>query len=257
MPKATTSLPDLSAWEILSLRLTAFHAAVPQTTDNNWWEEATKSVPESKTMKPREGGYEISGPYGGGALTLKADHVRFDWLLQPLISPDKLIAGLPTAGLLPDTLKTFTLLVQEWLPKAPNINRIAFGADVVQKVADRVTGYNLISKYLPAVTLDPEGSTEFSYSINRPRTLSEMNGIKINRLSKWSVAYFQSLTLSLVMGQPSVQRPSGDAIHALRLEIDTNTDELRSDPFPNSMLPELFGILTKFSEEILREGDIP
>lgn len=257
MPKPMVKLPALSAWNVEILRLTAFHVPGTQTSDNNWWEDVTKSIPESKTMKPREGGFEVSGPYGGGALTLKADLIRFDWLLTPLISQDAPTPGVPTTGPLPDAMKTFTSLIQAWLPKTPNIIRLAFGAVVSQEVPDRVAGYNLLNNYLPAIELDPEGSTEFSYSINRPRSVTILGGMKINRLSKWSVGRFQAMTLTKVIGQPAITSSLlGDSIHALRLELDINTDEQRNEPLPIASLPELFDCITEFGEEIVQKGDV-
>jgi hypothetical protein len=257
MPQAQVRLPDLSVWKAETLRVTAFHEPGVQTLNNTWWEDVTGAIPDSKTMKPREGGYEVAGTYAGGVLTLKADTFRFDWLFTPSNSPDKPTTGLPSIGPLPNAMESFLKSMQAWWAKAPPITRLAFGTVVLQEVQDRIAGYKLINDYLPAVDVDAEGSTEFSYSINRPRTANDLAGIKINRLSRWSVGLFQPISFTMIVGQaPVASSVTGEPAHALRLELDINTEGERRDPLPNQQLPALIDRLVAFGTEIITRGDL-
>lgn len=249
-------MPELSAWNAEILRCTAFHQSGMQMSDNNWWEETTQAVPESKTMKPREGGYEVFGSYGGGTLTLRADALRFDWLLTPVIQPEKVGVPFASVGTVPDAINTFLPLMKAWLLKTSAISRLAFGAVANQNVPDRVAGYRVLDTYMKAIDIDPDGSSEFAYSINRPRTAAGFGGIRINRLSRWSVALGQPMTLTLGLGQLSQLPIVGQAIHALRSEVDISTDATRSEPLLSEHLSDLFEYLVRSGEEILREGDI-
>lgn len=256
--KAESKLPKLELWKVETLRLTAFHHLGTQGSDNDWWETTVGAQPESKTMKPRDGGYEVTGPFSNGILMLKADILRFDWLYSAAINVERPIAMLPSLGAFPEACDTFVTLVKKWLPIAPDLRRIAFGAVVLQDVTDRVAGYELADRYLHAVDIDPEGSSEFSYSINRARTVSEFDELRINRLSRWSVARFQPMTAMVVGGQqgPQTSTVFGDAVNAVRVELDINTDADRTIPLPKQHFTSMFVRLVQFGTEILEKGDI-
>jgi len=249
-------LPDVSAWITESLRLTAFHRLGPQQDDRRWWEAIAGADPESKNLKPREGGFEITGPYSGAVLTLKADLLRFDWLLTAAFSLDKPAADFPTIGPFPKALQDFLPGMNKWLTQAPPIFRLAFGAVVLQPVEDRISGYKALAPYLSSVELDPDNSSEFSYSINRHRKAEAFEGMHINRLSRWSVGHFQAMMVAMVVGQGArTDAVPGKGLHALRVELDINTDPTRNDPLPKDKLPALFDYLVSLGQEILAKGD--
>ncbi len=255
MPKAiATKLPDPSEWVTEALRLSAFHQLGPQKDDHDWWETIVGATPESKNLKPREGGYEVSGSHARGLLTLKADAVRFDWLYTANPPIDKPPAGVVNAGPLADALEVFLPLMRTWLANVPAVHRLAFGAVVRQHVENRIEGYKLLDAYLPYIELDIEHSSEFSYSINRHRTADAFEGLHINRLSKWSVAHFQQLTLMLVGGK--ADSVPGQAFDALRLELDINTDGERKEALKQDQLPSLLDYLANLAKEISEKGDI-
>ena len=259
MPKAAAKLPELSAWKAEMLRLTVFHKLGPQSDDQGWWQTVAGAAPESKNSKPREGGYEVSGPMGPGVLTLRGDPFRFDWLYTAPISLDTPLVGIPTVGPLTEALTVFLPLMQSWLPLAPPTHRVAFGTVAMQPVDDRVAGYRLLDKYLPSITMDPENSSEFSYSINRHRKVEGFGNLHINRLSKWSVLRFQpfAINVNAIAGQHGTANSVQGAAHeALRLELDMNTDAQRTQPYDANQLPALFAYLVDLGKEILENGDI-
>lgn len=259
MPKPAMKLPELSAWKTEMLRLTVFHQLGPQLDDHGWWETVVGTAPESKSVKPREGGFEVSGPLGTGVLTLRANPFRYDWLYSAAISLDKLPGEFPTVGPLPEALTVFVPLMVAWFATGPQAHRLAFGTAVLQSVEDRVTGYKLLDGYLPSITMDPDNSSEFSYSINRHRKAHDFDDIHVNRISKWSVIRLQSMMISMNMligQQATTDAAQGQALEALRLDLDINTDAERTQLLPTNQLPGLFRHLVDLGKEIIEKGDI-
>lgn len=259
MPKPATKLPELSAWKTEMLRLTAFHQLGPQLDDHGWWETVVGTAPESKSVKPREGGFEVSGPLGTGVLALRANPFRYDWLYTAAISLDKPPGEFPTIGLLPETLTVFVPLMVAWFATAPQTHRLAFGTAVLQPVEDRVTGYKLLDGYLPSISIDPENSSEFSYSINRHRKAHDFDDIHVNRISRWSVIRLQPMMINMTIlsGQRgTTDAVQGQALEALRLELDMNTAAERTQLLPTNQLPALFTYLVNLGKEIIEKGDI-
>lgn len=251
-----TKRSALTAWSTEILRLTAFHQLGVQKGHNDWWESVTGSQPESKNLKPREGGYEVAGPFANGVLTLRADVARFDWILSGAVSMDKPLTTFPLVGSLQDAMGSFMPLMQAWLPTAPPINRIAFGAVWQQQVSDRVAGYRLLDAYLPFVELDAEKSSDFLYQINRHHTASEFGQMHINRIARWSVALMQPVTIALGAGKPPTSVSTGESVSALRLELDINTDATRTEPLSPNTLASFYKYLAKLGTEFAEKGDI-
>lgn len=253
---APNKLPELSAWSTEILRLTAFHRLGSQEDSRKWWEQIVGTPPESVVLKPREGGYEVTGPFANGALTLRADFGRFDWLFAAPVALDKPTLDIPNAGPLSKALDGFLPLMETWLGLATEINRLAFGAAALQIIDDRVAGYKLLDEYLPFVEVDVENSSEFSYSINRQRKIEDYDNMVINRLSKWAIVKFQPMMLRMISGQPVADAISGEASNALRLEVDISTDANRVEPFEQAELLGLFSVLVARGKEIIEKGDI-
>ena len=259
MAKASKKLAELSTWKTEMLRLTAFHRLGPQSDDNGWWESTVGAPPESKNLKPREGGLEVSGPVGTGVLTLRINPFRYDWIYTASFSLEGPPTDFPTIGQFPDALAVFLPLMNSWLGTSPETHRIAFGTTVLHPVTDRISGYKLLGQYLPSVILDPENSSEFSYSINRHWKASEFENIHINRISKWAVAHIQPVQISMTMGlgqKTIADSVQGTGLHAMRVEIDINTDADRQEPLLGSQLQDYFKYLEKLGEEIILKGDV-
>lgn len=217
----------------------------------NWWELATGEPPDSKVSQPKVGAVQEQGSFSTGVLTLLSQPGRIDWLLNwpeiaEVLKPFE------------ESVVPFVSLIQRWFSAAPPIQRLAFGAVLRLPVEDRIEGYNKLSTYLHYLDIDPEGSTELLFQINRPRRSSlSNNGLTINRLSKWSVAFAQQMTYR-------VQAPETGALQVTnlqkdlfcRLEMDINTAP-KSDDLDAGSLPEIFGELVGFAREIALNGDTP
>ena len=197
------------------------------------------------------------GVFEGKQLVLSGRQARVDWNLQAIAGlPSEPMQGLPTLGPLPDSLESFRKVAEKWLNVSPDITRLAFGAVLVIKVADLPSAYQELSQFLPNVSLDKTDSPDFLYQINRPRTSELREGLRINRLSKWSVT--QTGTIAINIGPsagPTLE--SGSPQSACRLELDINTSAESLTPIPQDKTQVLFKELIELGSEIADKGDIP
>jgi hypothetical protein len=143
-----------------------------------------------------------------------------------------------------------------WLGHCPPLVRLAFGVVVFEPVGDRVEGYRRLGEHLPGIHLDPDGSYDFFYQINRPRNSTVVETLKINRLSRWSVSRF--VPIRLMIAPPSIQSaPVGAQQEACRIELDINTAAEFAGELPGARLAQLFEELKNLAVEIATRGDIP
>lgn len=240
----------LRDWQVQNLRLTAF---LNSPIGVSFWDRLLGGPPEQVTESPRtKERQEVGAAFGEATLLFKSEPLRLDWILHE--GKEALAVG-PWET----TLNTFADLMNRWftLEDCPPVKRLAFGCILLAPASDRPNGYRLLQHYLPSVTIDPEASSDFFFQINRPResTLG-ISGLRINRLSKWSVA-------SLIMRQISIglsgvtAAPLSPPLFGCRLELDINTVSDYQGTFERQQLPSLLQELTSLGQEIVIEGDIP
>jgi hypothetical protein len=141
------------------------------------------------------------------------------------------------------------------LVHAPPSKRLAFGCVLTHPAEDRAEGYRWIANLLPSITLDPERSFDFNYAINRPRpTHTDIDGLVINRLSKWSVAKLRSIHLQLSQGPKALLAPE---LIACRLEVDINTAPEFSGEFSANNSEPIVYELIELGTEIATAGELP
>lgn len=238
-----------------SLRLTAFLAPSAKVGDVPWWSQLVGAQPETKTSRPSRGESTEAGALGDCTLTLSVQPGRVDWFLTQRIQ-DPALPEKRWAGPFQDTLRLFVPLMTHWLEGSPGLVRLAFGLVVHEPSQDRVTSYRKLAQYLPFVRLDPEHSEDFWYQINRPRQSSVIDGLKINRLSRWSASVFLPLRFTLEKDQ-LVQQESGFRGYSCRIELDINTDLAFAAELPAAGLPPLLEELRNLAVEVVTQGDIP
>jgi len=246
-----------AAWQAQTLRLTAFPSPAVQLGEPTWWKDLVGEPPETKISQPRIGGQQEEGQLDEGRkLILRVEPTRIDWLLTP-DDRAREVKGIPTTGSFPESLQTFLQLMRRWfeLATCPPAQRLAFGAILLLPVENQQAGYRQISAYLP-FPLDPEGSSDFSYQINRPRdSTSGISGLRINRLSRWSVA---RLTMGdITFGPASVSYAARHIHHACLLELDINTTPDFQGELSREQLLPIFQELVNLGQEITEKGDIP
>lgn len=247
----------LSEWVVESLRATAFPSADAQVNANNWWRNVLGEDPETRVVRPRLGELQDHGPFRGAKLTLRVHPTRIDWILASGLPETEPPAGFPTIGSFEETCPHFHDLISRWFPLSPALERLAFGAIALLPLASQSDGYLRLSAYLPAVQLDPVGSSDFFYQVNRPRSSRcKIKGLRINRLSKWSVARMEFK--ALVLGrQEELRVIGGEGVFSCRVELDVNTSPDFDGDFASDQSTEIFGELLDLGREILKEGDRP
>lgn len=251
MPRGSRSpLPDLGAWQVEGLRLTAFRPPGATEPDPGLWRDVIGSDPEFQSSKPKVGERVEAGPFGEGKLFLQVQPSRLDWVF--VAEPDEkerdaLLRSFPAM------LEIFSAPMAEWLNRHPATNRLAFGASLRLPIANRDEGYAKISEFLP-FSINPKTSTDFLYQINRPTESSIIEKLTINRLSKWSVGLLVRQMIQIdPEGQPTAHVLPGD--EHCRLELDINTSGNFQGYLPSDRLTSLFDELVEFGRAIVREGD--
>lgn len=242
------------------LRLTGFLHPDERLSEPTWWADLTGSQPEQRTSKPARGEFQETGPIGDTSLSVSLQGGRVDWFVTPGLfepTPD-LTVKINSVGAFPDKFEDFVGLMNRWLGVSPRMIRLAFGAVVLVPVESKEAGYRKLSEYLPSVKIDAAGSEDFLYQINRPRTSASAPGLRINRLCKWSVAYFQRFRIGFPVPslQPQGVGALGDRAHACRIEMDISTPAEASGALPHDRLTDIFRELVNFGSEIGQKGDI-
>jgi len=259
MPQATgTKTPN---WRAESLRLTIFLAANIQPKDEGWWSKVAGAEPESKTAKPNRGELVEAGLFQGNALTLSVQPGRIDWLLSPNVSIEENLSEIKSVGSFDSAEKAFSTIMLNWLDACPATVRLAYGVVLLEPVGNREEGYRRIAEYVPSVEIDPVGAEDFFYQINRPRQSEVAEGMRLNRLSKWSVAFFQPIrfAIGIPQGQPNqplVYSHGGTPALACRVELDLSTAASLQEELHHNSLPNIFKELVSLGSEIAQKGDV-
>jgi hypothetical protein len=245
-----------SDWVAEHFRLTVF--PVPGATTGapeTWWESILAGPPEQTSSDARTGSTQLNGVFGPGKLVLKLQPGRIDWLFTPPdMAPGALPDEFPKIGPVTETLRMFSDVAERWLGRddLPDLARIAFGTVLTHNEADHGSGYTRLPDYLP-VRVDPS-SSDFSFQINVPvNAHTRIDGLRINRLSKWSVAAFNRISLRVdgTRVAPAATQPTA---YALRAELDINTAPEIPGALPRERLIELYRELVALGQEIATEG---
>jgi hypothetical protein len=165
-----------------------------------------------------------------------------------------------TIGEFGSASKTFVALAKNWLKRNVSLKRIAWGGVLVLPVASKEDGYKRLGSFLPQLKIDPSGSSDLSYQINRPRQSKVIQGLRVNRLCKWSVALQQRLSIGLVISPTSAEAvggPTSPGFSACRLEFDINSDAARKDAFAVDQVVPLLDEFVALASEIADRGDAP
>lgn len=253
----TTKKSDSYDWHVDLLRFTGFPMPDFQIEHPNWWKDVVEEPSETRLIQSRRGLFQDKGPYKEGELLLKIEPFRIDWLYRSIQSPEEQ-SKKSSLGLFHEAISIFTTLTNKWfaMKDFPPLQRIAFGAIIYQPVASHEEGYKKLSKYLNAsVKLDPEGSSDFLYQINRPRdSNTDIANLKINRLMKWLVRRNRLIGFAFDDEHRDIYK--GQETFACSLEIDINTFPESNKRFSATECQIVFDELIQLALEISQKGDI-
>jgi len=242
---------DLSMWQAESLRVTCFPSSATELNAANWWQDVIGEQPENTVVRARDGIRQDEGNFNDRKVVLGVQPIRIDWLMMA-----KGEEGESTISSFQDSLDSYLELMSRWFKISPSLRRLAFGAILTSPVDDRKSGYELIANYLPNVKIDPIGSSDFLYQINRVRISKLISNLQINRLSKWSVAKHGLARVDLLPEARVSLFPSSETF-SCRAELDINTSGDYSNDLPVDKLSDVFHELVELAKEIALKGDIP
>jgi hypothetical protein len=153
---------------------------------------------------------------------------------------------------------TLRKLTTGWLISQGDLTRIAFGAVLNFPTDDRPTSYRHLQAFLRDVRLDAENSSDFTYTINRPRPSVSLRGKgTINRLSKWAAAQLSVLRATPDSKGGSLMLADAATAFASRLELDVNTAPLADFAIGSHVVASVLEELIALGEEISVQGDVP
>ena len=251
MSENSYSPPSLEKWLAQSLRLTVFPFKPVIDTHQDWLTEL--GCDDFELVKKKHERSE-TGVFQETSLSLMMDLLRLQWTVshQPVD-----VEEFPTTfniGKYVDRKTWFRDLMIRWLPHCPPIFLMAFGGVLVIPVEDRVSGYQLLNRFLRSVNVDPE-TTDFLYRVNRPTVSQVFAPRKINRLTTWVVTRFIfKLSVESLANIANEKASISSESFACSLEFDINTDGENTEPLPADKLIEIFGELLDFSDELATNG---
>jgi hypothetical protein len=247
-----TSDNNLTSWEVENARVTAFYKG--SVTIQDWWNELLDQQPEVERKNNKTGETEYVGTIDDNQLVMRIRPERIDWFVKP----DNIFEEINrphSIGVFPEPLSSFIDITSRWLKleTLPLINRLAFALTLSFSVDDLQQGQKEIQKYLHNIRLEAD-IEELLFQVNRPRVskIQELRDLKINRLSKWSLAKW--IMSYLTADGQTIKMQSGNLI---RLELDINSSSEYTGDFDSKILAVLLDELKNFSFEIVKKGDVP
>jgi hypothetical protein len=241
-------------WGAESLRVSLFSNAQTRITDEDW--QAVTAQTENYTRQSIAGGYIYSGKFEQSQLNLSGVNKRIDFV-QSTILPATPTGefSLPTLGSWESTRERFLSFTSSWIKnsKLPFV-RVAFGAVLLCPAQDRTASYEILKTLLSSVSVDPEKMRELLYRVNWPSESKVIHGLMINRITNWSA--LELFLASMELG-PSPAASASSQAHAVRLEVDHNTDAARSEPFSQDQVLSIYNELVSAAVENTTNGECP
>ena len=250
---ANASSVNFGDWDVESLRLSIFHS--PVEVPPGLWEQLMGVAPENVQTQPRERIRQEQGAMDNNRLLLVVQHGRLDWHVLPNPSRDIIREALPTLEAAEQTISRLTEALNLSLRAVRQVQRLAFGAGLVQQASDLSEGLTQLSKYLPRLDLENHGGSDFVYQVNKRGRSPIALHVQINRLSRWQLGEIQGGSFTIgPLQQPHFQTSERTFVSKLTLDINTAAE---NNAISADTMPHLFRELVRFSCEIAIEGDIP
>lgn len=237
-------------WRVASARLTVFVApdtVVPSTL----WRDVVGEDPESSVVQRATATKTESGPFADGILTLQVQPMRVDWLQEPVGPATE--GAPPVLGAFPDAAEPLVELGHRWARSTqfPSTQRVALGLILISDVSDRQIGYRELANFIDGVP-ESTDAVDFLYQVNRPRdSRAGIEGLYINRLSKWSVAEYRVV----IFAPAAASVATGALRYHLRLELDINTMAEFEGLIPQQKVDKVIDDLFEGAHEICEQGN--
>ena len=246
--------PHLHNWRAEALRLSVVPVNSQDVIGTPHWKNFMGSPPESVT-RPSQMPHRVieEGPWENSRLQVEEQPDRIDWRT---FSGTPVPEGPMVIGGFVEATESFFNLMAPWLADlCPPVNRIAFGANLLMPEAPLADISRQLDTMLPSVTVDADGTRDFTYRINRRRQSNADPSLQFNRLATWSA--MQSVGLEIAVGPSGASVRSTREVYFCRLELDINTVPLEQRDISLDNVPAVFGELLDVAREIADQGDIP
>lgn len=247
------------AWTSELARVTLFPKG-PVGLSPGTWKAVLGAEPDS-TTRHRTLLVE-AGPVDDLIFVAQRSSDRIDLLLssRPEIVP---LAGHPTEKLqvsipLPRLLSEHVKRIGAWLSLGTEgpFKRIALGGVGHFPVASISEGNTTLKdRFLPF--LDIGDAADLFYQVNRRRPSAKVQGVSLNRLSKWSVITGQSVFLPLGISAEIATLEREPPQHMVRVEVDLSTAPEESRTFAGAEATVVLDEFLALGCEILEKGDVP
>jgi hypothetical protein len=236
-------------WMIINARLTVF--VTPDTVvPSGLWQAILGEEPETSFAQRSSATRIETGPYADGKLTLQVQPIRVDWIHESIGFGD---GGQPSVlGIFPGSSESLLQVGRRWVHSdgSPSIQRMALGFVLISPTPNRESGYEELRQFIDGVPTAPD-ATDFSYQVNRPRpSRAHLDGLQVNRLSKWSVGSYKVFTLGPL--SHSIESP---LVTHLRLELDVSTNPDFQGIIPREAAVGVMDDLFNGAKEICEQGN--
>ncbi len=242
-------------WQTGLLRATAFYPDPFDLAGVNWWESLAGRPSESKNVRAGLGQLAEFGTVDDRVLQLQIQPGRIDWLLLPKDEPEG--GSFPSLGDFEKCLGYFRELFFKWLSQAPELNRLAFGAQLYIPTADQSEAVQTVAGILQYVKIDWTGIRDIVFQLNRVqacKTLPELGAI--NRLVKWQTVVRKRIVGAL-LPEPQAPVTTAEEFAAYwELDISLAAPTDAKMKLPPEKLKELFTELTHEAADIVSRGDV-
>lgn len=248
-------VPD---WRVEQIRLTLFPLQDFRQPPPTWWQDVIGQAPATQTIQ-RQGSVRQIGNIRDDycSLVLEVKSNRIDWFLNAIQS-DGMASAPPSFDSFTGGLAAFRELIVPWVESARSVRRLAVGTVLTCPVDSKDAGYHMLTPLLPCVRLNPAGSSDLIYQINRHASSNAIGTpLHINRISNWSVVRFRTVEFMVSASPtPDAIEPSFVEGHVVRLQLDMNTDAERREALPDAALRPLVDELVAFAQVIAGHGDM-
>lgn len=241
-------------WQVESLRITVFPEDNARTSPSRLWDQFVGEKPDNVQIEQSK--FDARQKILGNRITvLVKQPAQIDWQFPIVPQDNESKQSMPNWGSLHVEVDSLLQFSRKWLTcvEIMPVIRLAFGAVLLIPANDEVTAYERLQQLFPGI--DPRSVSDFSYQINRRRGSRTVEGLTINRLSRWNIATLERLVSPLdPFAETDDNLPT--RLNAVRAELDINTGPHTGHTLPSESLVTVFDELVEMALEIAREGDV-